>query len=550
MHVADALGIAPFSHARAVAGLHGLRRQVDWVHIVDLPDPGPWVSKNQLLLSTGVSWPTDDKALRRLIAGLDARGVAGIALAVPRYLEHFPEAAMQEGNRLGLPLFEIPWEIPFSSITAALLGAIQAEHHRLAEQSELIHRELTRAAIEAESLDQIMAVFARLIGRGVVLEDPEGRVISHHGVDDLEDRVRRETLSRGATPADVIEHLREFGIWDRIGRATAAIRVPAFPELGFASRVVCPVRVKEEFLGSVWIIEGDHPLTDLDLRAAEHAATVVALQIVRDRAVASVETRLGYTLIDSLLEGRFREDDQLTLERAIRLGFDPGKSYRVSVFVLNEPVPLERSGFLKRERVIDRITRRLRLLGKPPLMTASMNEVILVSDDAVDIIQLFESMADPDVAVCVGRSHTGSAGVRRSHVEAKSIIPWCDFGTVTEYESVLVQRILSGDREAQRDFVEGIIHAIRRQLGSDAYLQTLVVLASKGFSHAQTAEELSLHPKTIQYRAARLQSTLAMDFADPETRFRLQLFARLHEFATRSRGSHQDQMFPFNWHEA
>lgn len=57
-----------------VAGLGGVDREVRWAHVVDIPDPLPWVSAGQLLLTTGFAWPTAAEEQRRLVRDLGGEG--------------------------------------------------------------------------------------------------------------------------------------------------------------------------------------------------------------------------------------------------------------------------------------------------------------------------------------------------------------------------------------------------------------------------------------------------------------------------------------------
>src|SRR4029077_1343707 len=98
MTVREALRLESLSTARVVAGEDGLDRHVRWTHVVDLPDLAPWVRAGQLLLTTGLSWPKSEAAQRSQIRQLDEKKLAAVALAVPRYLEQFPDAARDEAD--------------------------------------------------------------------------------------------------------------------------------------------------------------------------------------------------------------------------------------------------------------------------------------------------------------------------------------------------------------------------------------------------------------------------------------------------------------------
>ena len=62
---------------RVVAGEAGLDRAVRWVHISELPDPTPWLSGGELLLTTGLQLG-DDEQLREYVARLSRHGLSGL----------------------------------------------------------------------------------------------------------------------------------------------------------------------------------------------------------------------------------------------------------------------------------------------------------------------------------------------------------------------------------------------------------------------------------------------------------------------------------------
>src|ERR1700680_808435 len=109
MNVREALAVESLRDARLVAGELGLEREVRWAHVIDMPDPAPWVRPGQLLLTTGFAWPSNAAHVRQLIRLLKERGWAAMGLAVPGYLQKFTDAALDEADTLDLPLLEIPF---------------------------------------------------------------------------------------------------------------------------------------------------------------------------------------------------------------------------------------------------------------------------------------------------------------------------------------------------------------------------------------------------------------------------------------------------------
>ena len=68
MNVREALAVESLRTAEVVAGSGGLEREVRWAHVIDMPDPAPWVRPGQLLLTTGFAWPTGEGLLLLLPA--------------------------------------------------------------------------------------------------------------------------------------------------------------------------------------------------------------------------------------------------------------------------------------------------------------------------------------------------------------------------------------------------------------------------------------------------------------------------------------------------
>ncbi len=526
MKLAKILALDPLLRARVVAGGDTLDRDVRWVHITDLPDFLEWVRPGLFLLTTGYAWPHDAEAQRTLIRALADLKLACVGLAVPQFFEHMPEAACEEADRLHLPLVEIPWDIPFVQITEAAHRAILAEQYHVIEQSEAIHRALTRAALEIEGLRDLAPTLGSLIGRAISIEDTDGHVLADYVIPAEEDEARRMTRANGQSPPELIAQLDQLGYMRTIRRATRAVRIPALPRFGFAERVVYPIRLKEELVGMVWIIEGSQPLSELDERAAEHAAVVAALQIAHQRELASMEARLGYAFLDSLLEGHFAATPQ-ALERAQLLGFDLSVAYRAGLLLLDESIPLSREGFLRRERLSDRLRQQLKRIGVAPLLSLSLNRISFLLPESSAPARIWPAFAEDGVALALGRPYPGVEGVQQSYREALSLVPYLPPRSMHLYETLLLPRVLMGDAEAQRAFLDGLLGQLRRKRNGDVLTETVLAFAKAGFHHAAVAHQLHVHPKTLQYRLTRVADLTGLDFSDAETRFQLQLAAHI-----------------------
>ncbi len=530
MRVRELLRLEGFRDAVLVAGEAGGGNEVRWAHVVDMPEPAPWVDEGQLLLTTGYAWPADADEERVQLAALAARGVAGIGLAVPGYVERFSDAAKVQADRLRLPLIEIPWNVPFARITEELHRAIVSSQQTAIARSEEIHRALTRAATEGTTLGELAERLGELIGRSITIEDPQGKLLGFHAIAAQDDPVRRETLARTASPEWLIGELERLGHLERIRSSIDPVRLPPLPQLGLAGRVVCPIRVAGELEGFVWILEGDEPLSELDHRAAEHASLVAALQIAHQRELARVESRLGYASFLTLLEAP--STTPLTLERARLLGFDPDVAYRAGIVLLDEPLPLGRDGVLQREAIVEALRRHLVANGvERPMLGPSLNTVPFLIPDGIGLAAVADALAPHGVRVVFGRVATGTGGVRASYREAREMLGYDGIGRFARYEDVLLPRVLAGDVTAREAFVRELFGALDGRKGADVLREAILRYADHGFAFRRTASALGIHPNTLRYRLERAAELTGLAFDDPDTRFRLQLAVRLLDLA-------------------
>lgn len=268
MDISTALQSTVLRDAVVVAGHAHLGNEVRWVHMVDHPEIAAWVKPGYLLLSTGYNWPHEDGEAKRLIFALKERELAGVVLAVPHFLDHFPPSSISAADQAGLPLLELPWEIPFSSITEEIHSNIIRHQGEVIERSEAIHRALTNAAVMANSLDDLAKALAGLIGQKVNFIDPDGAVLGSSGTAAGAERAYIQALDRKA-------------ILRRMPDAVHPILIEAQPESGMPRRLGCPIRIGGELVAIAFVDEGEQPLGELDIRATEHAAIIGALHLAQ-----------------------------------------------------------------------------------------------------------------------------------------------------------------------------------------------------------------------------------------------------------------------------
>ncbi|NMD43598.1 MAG: PucR family transcriptional regulator [Firmicutes bacterium] len=302
--VQDALTIGPLRKARLVGGEKGIKRVVTSLNVMDAPDIINWVKEGELLLTTAYVIKDDPVALEKLIAGLDERGCAGLAVKARRYLELCPEYMIEAANRRDFPLIELPSEHSLSDIMVPLLAVMLNRKSVLLEQSLDIHQKLTRVALKGGKMKDVIQALAELVDNPVLLHDETGTVLASAGG---ETEVKEEK----------------------------AVKLAREPDRGLESAPVrsakVPVIVYHRIVGQIIVQECSRAVNDFDRMAMEHAATVIALYYIRQMTIDEAAEQHKTEFLDDLLAGKVASYAALN-NRAMTLGFKTGLHYGCIVF--------------------------------------------------------------------------------------------------------------------------------------------------------------------------------------------------------------------------
>lgn len=510
-----------FDSARIVAGGDVGDVDVHWVHVVTEPEPDPWIKEGLLVLTTGQGFSRAEAEQRRFVRLLAARRIAGLVLAVPDYFSAFPAAMLEEAERCGLALMEIAWEVPFVEITESLHAQILDEQYREIRTSAEVHRQLSQAAVEFTGLQDLAETLGRLIQRAVLIESVSGSVLGYHRMPDSEDELRARTLRIGQSTDEYERYLEDIGMLSELHASTRPVRVPASPDGAIAARIWCPVRLLNELVGMVLIIEGDRPLTEVDMRASEQASTIAALYISHQRELAAREEDLGASLLDALLELDGPMPASLE-ERAAIMGLAaPG--WRVGMIRMPVEPPLSDSDLKRRSIIAGNLRDWLGREGRTSLTSLHLNLVVFLAPAEVDFARLYARLSIEDCQLLLSGVAAELRDVAACHAHCLTLLRHARRPGVHRYDELLVPRALAGEKLAQDELIAETFGRVASARGGAQLEETLIALAACGFHLANTAARLGIHITTLRYRIQRIEELTGKDLGGVQERFLVQL---------------------------
>jgi PucR family transcriptional regulator, purine catabolism regulatory protein len=531
LRVWEVLAAPCLAQARVLAGARGLDRIVQRLNVMEVPDILPWVKPHELLLTTGYPLRHNPDALSSLVAELDNRGLAALAIKLHRYLDEVPAGLLEEADRRDFPVIEFPQGVGFDDVLNEVLGTLLNRQAALAARSEEVHRALVSVVLEGGDLGDLAAELARILRGPVVVTTPEGRVVAQAGeVTQLE------------------RHLASTA-FDQTGR----FRVEAEPAGTRASRAgyraVVPIVAGRVDHGRI-VTFSAAPISAADVHCIERAATVAALAVTKGLAVAAVESKYRADFLRDLLAGRV-DDLPGAVAHARSLEWDVDRPMVAVVAELDPGQAPPQVAGLELRPVAERFAAAWQSVVRvrdPLAPVASFNNEVVVVLGAADS-DVDRAVADLDRQVVADRGggrYSFSLGVSRvaahagelprAYEQARTAVrigrrlqgP----GARANFDQLGAYRLLAliPDGSELRGYVVDVLADLVADTAEAADLRhTLEVLLDTNGNVAETARRLHFHYNTLRYRIEKLERMVGPFTTSAPLRLDLALALRVHQ---------------------
>jgi PucR family transcriptional regulator, purine catabolism regulatory protein len=527
-------------------GEDGADAPVRWVHISELPDPTPWLSGGELLLTTGIQLGSEERQ-REFVRLLAGHHLAGLGFGTGFDHDGLPGALLEEAGRVDFPVFEVPYEMPFIALTEKAFTRLVNEQYEVLQRGIAIHKRLERLVLEERGLDEVVRALAATIGGAVWVLSARGESIAAR-------------MFRRQVPEAALEHVREevrrrgggeVGVAERALQGAGSARIDATPTFdeaaGFAPdhpeiagrSLVLPVSIRGRGAPQAWLVAARDAggLGDFERLILQQAVTVVALELMRQRAMRDTERRLAGDVLAEALTGRLSES-----ELAVRLRpFGVGATAAVLVFAQQGGGGAVRSAegdldrFLSDAGVGALVASRERLLCAVVDARDGVNPVA-VAERARDALQPQHG------ELRAAASRPAAVGLlRRSFHEARCALEAAALANghsppVASYRDLGAFQLLLSlqDDDALRLYCDSVLGPLEDASGEygDELIRSLEAFIEQNGQWEKAARELYCHRHTLRYRIRRVEQLTGRDLSSARDRIEFWLALRARELVT------------------
>lgn len=406
-----------------------------------------------------------------------------------------------------------------------------SRQYSIYRQAMAVCDELAATAVQGAGPGELTEVFARLIGRRVLLLDADFGLRAEAGGD-----------SGANGPAEAVRWSRSDPNVERLlGAVRVArrpLRIPAVPGwLLDEACLVAPVAVREDTLGYLVVLDGPGSVEpdDAEFLSVTYAATLFSLTMANERTSAELDLRHQRAVVEALVHGHVLDASDAR-RKAESLGLAEGQPFRVAIIRLPSSAPSSESDTGAAERLASAV----RTVAAGVAVTVRESTVVAIvpepdADTTADTKT--DTAADPAAwATALGGGTGATAGLselveqpeaaprgyRQAELAIDLGIRLGRAGQTVRYDDLGIYRLLFdiGDMRQLLRFAHEVIGPLlthdRRHTVD--LVQTLSVYLAQHGSLKQTARILGLHANTVAYRAQRIQSLTGLDLTDADDR--------------------------------
>jgi PucR family transcriptional regulator, purine catabolism regulatory protein len=516
-------GLVEEMQLELLVGGEAAEAPIRWVHPTELDDPTPWLSGGELILTTGMQLGTGELQ-REFVERLSSRHAAGIGFGTGFDHKKVPEALCDAARDAGLPLFEVPYALPFIAITEKAFAALVNRQYEVLQRTIAIHRRMERLLLDEAGLDELARAISATIGGAVAVLDPRGRELAR--------REFQRPLPDGAIEAVHAQAQRRA----RAGGQRDAF-VPDQSEIA-GRALALPVLAGARGGPQAWLlaVRDAGGFGDVERLTLEQSVTVIALELMRQRAMRDTERRLAGDVLAEALAGQLDAG-----EVAARLRpFGVGAEAAVLVFNLSDPRAAEGD-----------LDRALAASGHRALVASRQGLLCAVVDGAgIEPVELAgqarAALAERHGEVAAAASRVADAAeLRRSFhearcaLEAAALAPRNGRGHdhVASYRDLgSFQLLLSlQDDDALRLYCDSVLSPLENGGNGDygdELVRSLEVFIEQNGQWERAARELYCHRHTLRYRIRRIEELTGRDLSSARDRIEFWLALRGRELVS------------------
>jgi PucR family transcriptional regulator, proline-responsive transcriptional activator len=383
--------------------------------------------------------------------------------------------------------------------------------------------------LQTEDIHKATELISSKLGNPVIIENKNFELISYSSSSNKFDQTQQKTILTKKCPVFIIDRLKKEGIVNQLEKHSDPIRVQAMEELGFHQRVVIAAKYLGNTMGYIWVQESSRLLESEELAFLEEISPHLGNLINDMFAKVNIKKDRKEEVLWHLLQHEYGSESQLRHDASL-VKLTLPKRFTVAVYSITSSQyksMLDQLEKLVQESRFQTNIYSLRteyqvilvLYGKAETPSSSLE----LARDLVEKVK--EQTGEEEFynfLIGVGKEYTTLYQMRKSFLEASEVIETANFisprpeSMPREFAQLGIYRYLPTlyEKNTSKDYYsDDLLSLINNDVKKQTnLLRTLEVFLANDGKGKQTANELFIHPNTLNYRIKKIQELTTIDF--------------------------------------
>lgn len=520
MKVKDILELPSAVNGLVLAGESGLDQTVESAVIMEAPDIEAWGSKGQVILTSFFAMEDlSNKEQLELLNSMHKIGIAALIFKADRLRKDFPPQLLNKCNRYGITVIRVSGSATYASILRDIYGNIVQSQAAMLAHYYHMHQRSMELTLQRPSQMQILNFLKHHVKSDVTYYDTyhNTRFSTKESLSSFVDFSLNE-MEKTAFQA------YEYFIADLI-----------YPQ--GKTRHALAVKIPDQHLGDrILFVHGDDwQLRPFDIMAIENVVSMFQVEDLRRESENQQKFLKFNDVMHDLLRGKVGAPSSEYIKNLDQMGMNSFPYYQVllirleiqdsvgtyefrdlvntiikrvqaaylntAYYVSNNRITFLRNcssvtqGFDK--EAIQNIMDSLHIQAMLPQFTyaamlsriGSQRDIIQLNQDLLNMLRLFASDKDRD-----SFHDYDELGTFKLFLEV------ADGSDISSYVDARINRLVQENKDL---------------------FDSAVLLCENGLNYSETARQLYMHPKTIQYRVGRIKDVYGIDLKNADDRLQL-----------------------------
>ncbi|MET3321939.1 UNVERIFIED_ORG: purine catabolism regulator [Peribacillus simplex] len=266
-----------FNQTDIIAGSSGIKRQVKWVHCMEVTQISHLLNGNELILTTGLGWKDCDSTFLSYLNQLIQCNAAGLCIEIGTRTMAIPQCAIDLADEHQFPIILFHQEVPFVEITQDIHSLIINKQYQMISNLENYSQQLNKNLLEIDHYESILKFLHNYLNVQVILIFNENDIAS---IPKIKKKITYQML------VEVNDEKRTLN--------KTVLRQP--------------IQVLGENYAELLICSSDRELTDFDSLILDRTATALAQHLLRELYIEEKKMSEESKWLTNWIEGEYSDE--------------------------------------------------------------------------------------------------------------------------------------------------------------------------------------------------------------------------------------------------